>query len=316
MNQHRVLIIGARRNKQGLGEFIAQGFNLCGAKICSIVGTSPETLKQATDNLKTRYQIETHGYTDLRAAIEETAPSIVAICSPYQFHLQQLQIIAEYGLHCLCEKPLCWDEDSVSAIREVERIIEQFRQNNRLLQLVAQWPFTLDEYFSLFPDVKNQPPRHFNMLLGPLSSGTKMVVDALPHILSMIYTLVGVGTISDIQSQFGDDQNRLRLDFQYQHENGNLIVTVNLVKTLERPRPAGYAINGYTVTRKIELPEYQTFFIDNFGREIKLEDPLQKLIHGFLDDIDKGFPTKMDELIASIRDLGTIIENVNLHTNL
>lgn len=318
MNRHRVLIIGARRNKQGLGEFIANGFDRCGAEICGIVGISPRTLEQATENLKARYQIDTRGYTNLRTAIEKTAPSIVAICSPYQFHRQQLQIVADYGLHCLCEKPLCWDEGSVAEIEETEKVVNRFRHNNRLLRLVAQWPYTLDEYFSLFPDTKKQQPHHFNMLLGPLSSGTKMAVDALPHILSMIYTLVGVGTINDVQSRFGDGRTRLNFDFQYQHGDGNLEVTVTLVRTPERPRPAGYAINGYAVTRKIELPEYQTFFTDNCGRKIRLEDPLQKLIRSFLDDIDKDLPTNLDELIASMRDLSTIvtlIENSNSHTN-
>ena len=47
----RVVVIGARRRRQGIGEFVAQYFAECGAEICGLVGTSPETVEQAVHSL-------------------------------------------------------------------------------------------------------------------------------------------------------------------------------------------------------------------------------------------------------------------------
>ena len=107
---HRVLIIGARRRKQGLGEFIARCFHEQGAEICGIVGTSSQSVDNAAEHLHLQYGISTQGYTDLKTAIEQAKPTIVVIASPTDVHHQHLKTVAAFGISCLCEKPLFWNE--------------------------------------------------------------------------------------------------------------------------------------------------------------------------------------------------------------
>ena len=66
---------------------------------------------------------------------------------------------------------MVWQEDEVCDLNEVERIANGFHRQKKLLRLVTQWPLTLEEYFTLYPEVRSQPPRRFKMLLGPAAAG-------------------------------------------------------------------------------------------------------------------------------------------------
>ena len=311
MSVHRVLIVGARRRKQGLGEFIAQYFHEQGAEICGIVGTSSNSVSDTARYLQQKYGISTQGYTDLTAAIKQSNPTVVVIASPTGAHRQHLETVAAFGVSCLCEKPLFWEDGKTCEPDEVERLVEGFCGEGQLLQLVTQWPETLDEYYSLYPEVKNQPVERFEMLLGPAASGINMVIDSLPHVLSMVHCLTGLGEVQNPRASTKTPEH-LTVAFDYRHATGCLEVAVDLVQTPESPRPAGYAINGHAVRRSIQLPEYQMMFTGESGKQVAVEDPLQKRVRHTLADLESGQLTDKKQLIASMIDLKNIVENLQI----
>ena len=311
MSVHRVLIVGARRRKQGLGEFIAQYFYEQGAEICGIVGTSSQSVEEAANHLQQQYEITSQGYTDLATAIEQTHPTCVVIASPTGVHRQHLETVAAFGVSCLCEKPLLWEDGTTCEPDEVERLVDHFCGEGQLLQLVTQWPETLDEYYSLYPEVKAQPVERFEMLLGPTSSGINMAIDSLPHVLSMVHCLMGVGEVQKVEATY-NGHDHLDITFDYQHAEGRLEVIVNLIQSPESPRPAGYSINGHVVRRSIQLPEYQMMFTDASGKQVAVEDPLKKLVRRTLADLESGKPTDKKQLIASMIDLKVLVENLQI----
>ena len=311
MNVHRVLIVGAKRRKQGLGEFIAQYFHEQGAEICGIVGTSSASVEEAASHLQQQYGIVTQGHTDLATAIKQTNPTVVVIASPTGVHRQHLETVAASGISCLCEKPLFWEDDKPCDPDDVEGLVDRFCGDGQLLKLVTQWPETLDEYYSLFPEVKGQTVERFSMLLGPASFGINMAIDALPHVLSMVHCLTDVGEVQKVEAKYnGPDQ--LNIAFDYRHATGCLEVSVDLVQSPESPRPAGYAINGHDVRRSIQLPEYQMMFTDESGKQVTVEDPLKKLVRHTLADLENGKPTDKKQLIASMIDLKVLVENLQI----
>jgi len=308
---HRVLIVGARRRKQGLGEFIAQYFHEQGAEICGIVGTTSHSVEDTAHHLQQQYGIATQGYTDLKSALEQTSPTLVVIASPTGVHRQHLETVAAAGISCLCEKPLFWDDGRPVDPNEVERLVDRFCGKDQRLQLVTQWPETLDEYYSLYPEVKDQPVERFGMLLGPASSGINMVIDALPHVLSMVHCLTGIGEVRNSRAATKNPEH-LTVSFDYRHATGCLEVAVDLIQSPESPRPAGYAINGHDVRRTIQLPEYQMLFTDESGKQVAVEDPLKKLVRRTLADLESGQPTDKKQLIASMINLKTLVENLQI----
>lgn len=312
MSVHRVLIVGARRRKQGLGEFIAKYFHEQGATVCGIVGTSPNSVEDTAFHLKQQYGISTQGYTDLKSAIEQAKPTVVVIASPTGVHHRHLETVAAFGgISCLCEKPLFWDDGKPVDPIEVERLVDHFCGEGQLLQLVTQWPETLDEFYSLYPEVNGQPVERFEMLLGPAASGINMVIDSLPHVLSMVHCLTGLGEVQNPRAATKNPEH-LTVSFEYKHAAGSLEVAVDLVQTPESPRPAGYTINGHGVRRSIQLPEYQMRFTGESGKQVTLEDPLEKRVRNYLSDLENGRPTDKQQMIASMTDLKNLVENLQI----
>ena len=46
-----VLVIGARRRRQGIGEFVARSFAGAGAEVRGIVGTTPQSVEETRAHL-------------------------------------------------------------------------------------------------------------------------------------------------------------------------------------------------------------------------------------------------------------------------
>ncbi|MDX1486795.1 MAG: Gfo/Idh/MocA family oxidoreductase, partial [Acidiferrobacterales bacterium] len=83
---------------------------------------------------------------------------IVAVCSPAESHLAQLELAVKAGCHVFSEKPLWWSdqltrcENPVREVREpTQRLLELFLRQRRYLALNTQWPFTLEAFRQLHP---------------------------------------------------------------------------------------------------------------------------------------------------------------------
>lgn len=255
----RILLVGARRTRQGLGPFVASSFLEAGARIAGVVGTSEESVAGALHELP-RPDGDPgpapEGFTDLHRALEATRPDAVAVCSPYAHHREALEIVASHGVNCLCEKPLWWEEHP-DRVGETRRLVEEFRRRDLLLEILTQWPFTLDEYREIFPpgEGPGNLPHRFHMILSPSCRGPGVIPDSAPHLLSMLQKLFGAGDVIPRGADyFGEDRGQLWIEFTYEPEGeeaGSGSPSPSGIATVERgphapeveekPRPAGPA---------------------------------------------------------------------------
>lgn len=297
-NEYRVAVVGARRTRQGTGEYVAREFTRCGCKVRAIVGTSPSTVELARTALREGYGIECNGYTSLADLLEAEKVDVVAVCSPPQAHLPQLGLAAQVGCHVFSEKPLWWCDGLISAADKVqkhaEELLRSFLRERRYLALNTQWPFTLDAFRRLHPQVliAGRPPERFSMWLSPTSGGRQMLVDSAPHLLSMLYALVGPGEIERIHGEYRDlpgygARSAMQLNFTYGHTQGMTEVEFNLRRCAKPPRPAGYSVNGFGVQRHIELPDYLLSFSAD-DDSVPVPDPLAAAVADFVRSIETG----------------------------
>ncbi len=300
------VVIGARRTRQGIGEFVTRWLHAGGAEIRGIVGTEPSTLDEALTNLKTQYGIEAHGYVSLDVALEEERPDIVAICSPYRFHRAQLASVAAFGCDCLCEKPMWWG-DSADRLAATEAIVDSFATKGKILSLVTQWPFTLPCFYELYPEQKDRPVESFEMLLSPMTKGPKMLLDSVSHPISLLQELVGPGIIEEPQATYapGSKRDDMTLSFQYRHATGTLLAKCRFATHPEPPRPAGYGINGCYAERRIDPEGYRIYFSSG-EREVFVEDPVKRLAEDFLRRVETRQPVDRRCLLESITHLDTL----------
>jgi hypothetical protein len=316
--RERVLVIGARRRRQGLGAYVAKAFHDAGCDVCAVVGTSNESAAVAADELRPA-GIRATPYAELRAALREQQPVIVAICSPFRVHREQLQLVAEAGCHCLCEKPLWWGP-GVESASETASLVDSFLKAGLLLDLLTQWPQTLGTYLELFPQTAAEPLERFEMRLSPIASGRDMVLDAMPHVLSMVWALIKApGEIEKPRAVFGDDGRELTVDFEYRLGSGLTRVTARFMTCPEQPRPAWYGINGRVAERKIDMSAgYAMRLIsghDPGGRSVALPDPLPMHVRQFVDEVrgQTGLlnrsgrdDARRERLIGSVTQLATL----------
>lgn len=290
------VVIGARTQRQGTGPFIAAGLQAAGVSVAGIVGTSPESVAIAEQELADKWQLRTRGYTDLDTAISTEQPDAVAICSPWQVHAGQLRAVASAGRHCLVEKPLAWPADEA----EIDQLVSAFEQRGLLLQMVNQWPTTLPAFGQLHGTMPENIEQ-FSMRLSPISIGPDMVTDSAPHFIGMLQALAGAGDCQHtvIEKSSGEE---LQLSCHYTHAGGSIQASLILKTQQQRPRPAWYQINDLRADREVELPDYQQFLTCG-ERRIPLTDPMHLVTGRFARGLVNGDATRGDELRAAHRNL-------------
>lgn len=304
----RAAVVGARRNRQGTGEYVARELAAAGCAVTAIVGTRPESVEAARRGLRERHGLDVRGYTSLQALLEAETVDVVAICSPHAAHLPQLERALQAGCHVFAEKPLWWSDDlRADAIGPtVERLLAAVAPG-RHLALNTQWPFTLDGFRALHPGAAEAPLERFDMWLSPNNPDPRsMVVDSGSHLLSMLQALAGPGTIVAPRSVLEDETLFLRCG--YAHAAGEAQVELRLEPCPSVPRPAGYAINGAAVERRITLPEYRFRFEAPDGRGVDLDDPLRGCVRSFVTSAEAGRSPDKTRILAGMTQLYQLAE--------
>ena len=297
----KIGVVGARRARQGTGEYLARDLARAGCSIRALVGTSPASQAAAQAGLRERYGIECAAYGSLTELLEREEIDAVVIASPPETHRELLQESAAAGCHVLAEKPLWWSErlleqPAAELAAEVDALTSSLRAQGLYLHLNAQWPYTLPAFRELHPDLPAGPPQHFHMWLAPNSRGTTMVADSASHLLSMLHALAGPGELRDVEIELeapseGSEEalpEALTLRAAYHHGAGACQVRFDLRRCAEVPRPAGYAIDGREAHRRVAMPDYRLSFAAPRGASVPLPDPLTASVEAFVHAVRAG----------------------------
>jgi predicted dehydrogenase len=298
----RVAVLGARRVRQGTGEFVARELAARGCVIAGIVGTTPASVEATRADLAARHGIECPGFTSLEALLAATPVDAVAICTPHAAHRAALERAVEARLHVFCEKPLWWSaglervevgvlgramEDAVGTL------VDRCAEAGRALHLNAQWPYTLDAFCELHPEARGARPSRVAMWLSPMTRGVDGVVDAGSHLISLLQAVLGPGELVDPRATLVDPAgDRLTVAATYVHATGASRAELALGRCAAPPRPAGYRLDDRGVERRIALPDYTISFEatgdGEGGRTVPVRDPLAASVEDFLRAVGPG----------------------------
>lgn len=275
-------IAGARRQREGLGPFVAKFLREEGVKIAGVCGRSMESASLASAELKKSLGIEAPPFPDLPALLRETRPDGVAICTPFEAHEQNLLDAAAGGVSVLCEKPLIWS-DGKDAVKATERVLDRFAAAKRGIVLNAQWPQMMAPFFSLYPEEEKREPQRFEMHLGPSGVGKTMLLDSMSHPLSLLFHRAGAGRVEEISISYRENGEKAEMDlaFAFLHARGSVDCLVHLRTETVRPRKAWFAWNGKRADREIRPANY-SFALRGESRVVETEDPMRLQIRDFL----------------------------------
>ncbi len=311
----RVAIIGARRVRQGLGPYLARFVVEAGHELVAVVGTTPETSRQAAIELERDLGIRPAAAWSPKTLAEHTLDAIV-IASPHATHENWLQFALDRHVHVLCEKPLLWDPTSSQMADSAELWARTFELHLLVLRVNAQWPFTLDTYRRLHPGAPAVPEQFF-MQMPPRSEGLAMIVDSLSHPLSMLgrFDADPEARLEDLVfHEGGACATRWRMTFGYRTATRRIACEVVLDATPDETRATSFALDGLPATRTVDPTTYAMTLSDG-DRRIPLPDPTPRLVRSFLEHAERepDIPGIDPAALPGMRHLVEIVETAAQH---
>jgi predicted dehydrogenase len=279
----KVSIIGAGRNRSGIGEFIGKFFQKNGAEVSSVLGRTEDTSRKASLSLQ-KYGIKCNAYTDLHEMVERERPDVVVIASPSSTHYDYLVRCIDLGLHVFCEKPfLSPDLDDVKG--RAENILQEAKEKRLTLAMNSQWPFALKYYKKICGEIEIRKSNRFFIALSPFASGREMISEAVPHALSLLYSVFGKGEIGNPTYE-SPKEEEITIKFKYLFGKKDCGVLIKLNRKEGQPREFQFGFNDRIVKRTLNLKNYDIYF--NYGnRKWKIADPLDLSVRDFIRAIEK-----------------------------
>jgi predicted dehydrogenase len=288
----RVAVVGARCRRQGIGAHLARFLVEAGAEVVAVAGTTPETAAEAAAALPRRAERRTAAYADVPDMLGRERLDALVIASPHETHGPYLALALDRGLHVLCEKPLVWG--GPDPVAEAERLARAFLERDRHLVVNAQWPYTLDAYRALYPEALDWPPRRFEMRLSPRSTGFRMLLDGLPHPLSLLAAVAPhPGARVEAVRVTPSSERRVEVSFRYVARAVRVEALVRLEHEPDQPRTAAYGFDGHVAQRAVERDGYR-LSLEGGGRRVPLPDPTPLLVASFVSRVSSGAPPQTD----------------------
>jgi hypothetical protein len=278
-----IAIIGARRERNGIGSYIARYFHLNGARVACVLDTSEATAASAAEGLAS-YGIKARPYHDFTDMVEHEDLGAVAVASPLGTHYAYLSSIMEHGLSVFCEKPFL-DPARDNLPGDLDTLFHLARAKGVTVAMNSQWPFCLPSYEELFGTLLPSGVRTFSIRLSPLSEGADMIPDSVPHALSLLYAVLGTGMVQEISFEQGADS--LRISFVYSSDCTDCEADILLVRETTQPRTFSFGFNGRVAERIIDMKDYSLSLA--FGEKMTaVPDPLNLSVRDFVTALEAG----------------------------
>jgi hypothetical protein len=275
----RLGIVGAGRSRQGLGPYYAVHAEAAGAEVVAIAGRTPDRTTATAQVLAERLGHPVRACEDVAALLGLDLDALI-IASPPETHLDALRGALSAGVPVLCEKPLVTLQEHPL----VPELMAEFRERGLLVMESCQWPLLLPALGRLYPDQDFQRPRQVAMRLSPVSTGSAMMQDALPHFLSVLGALVAIDADTRIAAQEFRGWGRVAdgLDLRLELRRKEILLSAELLlrQCPQQPRPAWIEVDGARMERQIRLPDYQISLVAG-ARNVSVDDPLAALVYGF-----------------------------------
>jgi hypothetical protein len=298
-----IAIIGARRERNGIGGYIAKYFHQNGAMVACVLGTTESTASRAAEALAP-YGIKARPYHDFTVMVEQEKLDAVAIASPAPTHYTYLSASMEHGLSVFCEKPFL-DPARDDPPGDLETLFHLARKNGTTLAMNSQWPFCLPSYEELCGTLLPAEVRRFSIRLSPLSTGLDMIPDSVPHGLSLLHAVLGAGTVHELS--FEEKPGSLGISFTYASAFTDCEASMQLVNETRQPRTFSFGFNGHVAERFIDMASYDISLACG-DKQVPIPDPLNLSVRDFLEAKASGLHPVIgsDHIIATSLNLKQI----------
>lgn len=276
-------IVGARRARSGLGPFVARELERAGARVVAFAGTREESVREAGVALAEQ-GVFARGYLGKDAMLAAERLDALAILSPHAAHAGALEAALEARLHVLCEKPLVWGGPDPAG--QARRLVDAFDRAALVLAENCQWPYAIPSFERLHPGAVAGATT-FAMRLSPGETGLAMLIDSLPHPVSLLQRIAGAaeGRVESVRVvERSADERRAILAFDWVAGGRRIGSRVELVGGSAPPRTVWLEISGRRAERSVDARDW-TLALEHAGRREPLPDPMAALARDVVDAV-------------------------------
>jgi len=259
-------------------------------------------ISQANDQLRKLIDHELRGYSDYREMIDKERPDIAFICSPDEFHLENIKYCIENKVTGIyCEKPLALP----SQVREARKLLLRIARKNDI-------NFGLNLQLSAIPlavkDKKLFPGKNYEEIVQSAqsfevawSSALKEKEDDM-HMMDSIYTITDLGphVFSLIPNIFSsiphkkrkrktvlvDDYKKDKKEVTIKFQNGQITLSRKTTKDEANKNRKWNFYDGGDHEFNYEWRDGNCFLVHTYNSAdidtIQIEDPLSLSIKSFL----------------------------------
>jgi len=242
----RVAVLGA----SGFGRYHAKWFAELGCEVAAFLGSSPRSVEATARGLAEAIGFRGRGYTSLDALLAGEQPEAVSVCTPAPLHGEHALAAIEAGCAVLCEKPFVWRPGVASAtlLGEAARLLRAAERKGVALALNTQYAAAAEEYRQLVPQAAQAPERFFAEMTSKLKPGgprgRDIVVDLLPHPLSMVLALLPEAELRPGSVRAATEPEQSSIQFDVAAGGRTCAVAVRIAKLPEPPFPRRFGLNG------------------------------------------------------------------------
>jgi hypothetical protein len=290
----RIAILGA----SGVGRVHARIFHEAGADVCAVLGSSKESAKYASIKLKDLYGIDSQPYHCIDTLLVEARPNAVSICTPPQFHFEEIIAAFEKRVGVFCEKPLFW-YSGISKLEVEGRLAEIETHPHRQLWVNTSNAYFVEQIKKLVSPISKKNALTFCFETQGKNQGREIGVDLLPHGLSIILELFGDKVISNLREKYST--NSYNCQFNY----GENKVVFNFYEKENAVKKMIIELDGRQFTRCQEGDgvNYKVLFQDSHTlKKIEVEDPFKVYINKFLNSLREDL-SENDEFEVAAKNL-------------
>jgi hypothetical protein len=278
--QLRVGIVGAGRSRNGLGPFLAQAFERFGCAVTGVAGRNAVRAESSAASLGVLLGHPVRAFADVASLCGSGIDALV-VASPQDAHLASIEAAADQGVACLCEKPICGSSEVTRAVA----VLLGFAERGTLVAENVQWPENLPVLDALHGSWRAGSSRRVELGLSPTSADPReMLEDSLPHLLSLAWAVAGLRHGDRLEWERSKlatlAHGSVVLEARFLAPSCTVDARLELRQHVEQPRPAWFAIDGRRADRRIGAG-YAISFVGG-GREVQVEDPLHRLVAGFV----------------------------------
>jgi len=297
-----IAICGAR----GIGQVHARIFNELGSKVCAVLGSSSHSAAEVGRKLKDCFGIDAGTFSSLSELLDQVRPKALSICTPPQFHFDQIIAALDSNIAVFCEKPLFWDKD-ITFDQMQEKLVCIENHPNRRLFVNTSNAYFIDKLINRIASPEDIRSLSFSFYTHGKHLGRNIAVDLLPHGFSLLLRLLGSRPITSLTENF--EQHAWHGCFNY----GKCKVEFDFKEGPESSKTFAITIDQHRFQRvqQGQGATYRVFLQESTtGEKIEVEDPFNVYIKRFLNYCNNGALVGADdfsEAAANMRLMANIL---------